>query len=338
MIIIDDKSFDRLPEKKYFSKDLNLYVNSVNSLCATGGAGKSMLMAHIAVSSLTGKSLFNTLNVAKSNKVLYLDQEMTNEQFETRAIQFARGIGFSGELHLDRKQISRIKIKEEEDWKRLSNAIEGYELVIIDSMKSISDADENSGEIEPLIKYLKQQAEKYRCCIIFISHRGKHTGSEVQTSRGHSSIYDSLDNQMDLTLDSDYCTNECEEGCWKHNIFKLVSQKSRDDAPHKPIRYTIEWSGKMINHRNCMEMIKMNICEMNAKGQIEASIAECIDRLGNQINQINLSKEMKRDKSRLVVIVNKMIQDNDVMILPTTGKAIIYSLTVSGYDKYIRKQ
>ena len=88
------------------------------------------------------------------------------------------------------------------------NMCKGINLLIVDSLKAVVSCDENSGEIEKPLKMLKRVAEEANCVVLVIHHKGKGKDAK-QSGRGHSSIYDSADVQLDLEVNNEIYEITC---------------------------------------------------------------------------------------------------------------------------------
>lgn len=318
MIKIDKDSFSRLKTKTYIIKGLNLYKGSLHTLCARGGQGKTFFLQYLAVCAAVGKKLFDKYEINEKLKILHIDQEQGNDQTITRYIRLSNGVGYNGDLPIDRLVIPRLDIKNKDSWKLIN--LEGYDLVLIDSLKALSNADENSGEAEELLKYLKYQAEIHNTCLLIITHKGKYDGGALQSARGHSSLYDSLDGQIDLSLDP------------KTLIFTLHCQKSRDDIPFEDVFFSFKDDGEYIPNRNCTSKILFNLVE-NPNDDFIFNIFKIINE-NSGINQVSICKKIKCDKHRLITALLDLQKENHIQLIKGNKNANLYYATSEGQVHY----
>lgn len=312
-----------IPPKEYFIKSLCLETGTVNSLNGIGGSGKSTFSIYMMFCVLSGLPLFGEFEVCKADKALYIDQEMNLNQFNTRIARIANGCEFEGDINLTRRTLPRIDIKNETSWSVLDTTFDGYKFVIIDSMKAFTNADENSGEIEPLIKYLKRLAERQNSCILFISHKGKNTSDHaVQTIRGSSMIYDSLDNQIDI----DYTYTDY--------ISTLKSKKTRDDEGDSEITFiTDHKSGNFIKTRNCTDKLIYKLSEK--KRPLEERIISFL--MTKVANQTEIHQNVGGDKTTLIKVLNELITTGFIE-MKRHGNSNIYTVKESGFDLINKKK
>lgn len=240
------KGLGALPPRKYFIKRLGIEESFLACLCASGNSAKTWVLQYIGCCVSSGLPLFGQFPVTQGT-VLHIDEEQNEDQTQRRYERIAGGLGLM-ELNIERANLNRRldceeEIKQAED--DLVELFKGKSLILIDSLKKTTEADENSGDIEEILKIMKRAATRSKAAIILIHHKGKSTGKDVkQTGRGHSSIYDSMDIQIDL--DWDRATDTGILSC-----AKVKEGKMFDD-----IKFNLIDTGDFNEDQNCSERIE----------------------------------------------------------------------------------
>ncbi len=311
-------AFEKLPEKLMLIERLELARGTLNLICAAGSTGKSLLVQHIASCVATGAKLFGQFPVAQGS-VLHIDQEQSEAQTHTRYIRIGAGLDVAA-YDIELRTLERLPAKTDakilETYRAsFAKEFDGYALVVIDSLRAITSADENNGDMEPLLKMLKAVAEDTGACVVVIHHKGKHQTGALQTGRGHSSIYDSIDVQIDINKHPD-------------RQFELFCQKARDTAEFSSVCFTFRDEGQYVARRRCSHKLVFEFLESisNAlKARVFAVIAEKL-----QINVSALHAEVKGDKARLIATLNEMTEAGYVQHKSGPKGAKIYSPTPKG--------
>lgn len=318
------KNIKDFKPKDFICKRLQMNRGNLITLIAAGASGKSMLLQYFALCVATGTPLFNTFEVKKS-KVLHIDQEQSENQTNLRYCRIAKGMNIPefdliDRLYLKQKLDKRPDLMQEvED--QFVDMISEYDLVIIDSLKKISCAEENSDKIEVVINMLKQAAERVNCVIMLIHHKGKGKSDVRQSGRGHSSIYDGVDIQIDLDHEQDSLVHD------------LKCAKNRDGRSFDGIKYEMVDGGNYIPAQDCYETLVFNLLQSDSKNKLENSKLNILQQLSppnTELNQKGLFDLVKGDRN----IFDKAILfclDND-LIKERTGerKARLFSITTEG--------
>ena len=238
--------------KDFLIKRLQLNKGNLVLLVAAGGSGKSMFMQYLGLCVSTGSKLFDTFDV-KQGKVLHIDQEQSENQTSLRYSRIAKAMGVS-DFNIERIYLkSRLDAVPDmmqlvED--RLVAKFKGYDLVLVDSLKKLSVVDENSSEIEKVCNLLKRAAERANCVIMLIHHKGKGKVEGRQSGRGHSSIYDSCDVQIDLDHESG-----------DQEPFELECTKNRDGRIFQGLKYSMEDRGDFLPSQDCQEELAFSLIQ-----------------------------------------------------------------------------
>jgi RecA-family ATPase len=138
-----------------------------------------MLLQHLAVCVSSGKKLFGKFDVARG-PVLHMDEEQTETQTARRYIRIAAG------MDVKELDIQRVVLENRLDSPEILETVQedliklfgGKKLILIDSLKKISEAEENSPQIEKIMKILKRVAEKANTTIVLVHHMGKSSGGD----------------------------------------------------------------------------------------------------------------------------------------------------------------
>lgn len=315
------KGLKALPPRQYLLKRFEIERGTLALLCASGASGKSMLIQYIACCVSSGKPLFGKFDVMKG-AVLHLDQEQNALQTQRRYERLAAGLGID-ELDIERIDLNRrldspeeIKTVEED----LAAHFQGKNIILIDSLKATSEADENSPQIEVILKILKKIAERTKTGVILIHHKGKSVASTKQTGRGHSSIYDSVDIQIDLDWNQET------------EVAELICRKNRDGRNFNGIKYKLLDTGDFNELQNCSEKLELQLLEddvKNEKVSLENQVLTAIKDAG-KINQTSLFDIIKGSRKTFDAVIDGMIASDYIKESRGAKNARIFEITASG--------
>lgn len=183
-------------------------------LFADTGKGKSILATQIAESIARGRPIAPLENTAPAQKVLYLDFELSEKQFEMR---YAAEGGPSAARHLKNhyrfsEKLTRVEIdlnaplpkcfRTFDDY--LHNSVErllaasGAKVLIVDNLTYLKRSNESTREALPLMKELKRLKKKFDLSILVLAHTPKRshrrpiTVNDLQGSKVLSNFADNI--------------------------------------------------------------------------------------------------------------------------------------------------
>ena len=307
-----------LPIKEYLIQRLEVACGSFVLLCATGCSGKTMFAQYIACCISEGKPLFNLFPVKKGS-IIHIDQEQSQVQTLRRYKRLANGIG------ANTIDVSRITLKHRFDdpnldlkevEKELVDLCHDQALCIIDSLKAVSQADENSASIEVILKMFKRVSETTNCTIFLVHHKGKGKDAK-QSGRGHSSIYDSVDVQIDLD-----CSNE---------VFELSCAKNREGRWFDGIKYQLLDSGNFMASQNCTTQLELNLLQDDVKSSRQSQKERIIVALTAtpELKFNDLYGAVKGDRTKFNEVVTAMIEAKELTKTKGEKNSNLYSLISS---------
>jgi hypothetical protein len=307
---------DTLPKKEYIIQRLEVSPGNLILMCATGCSGKTMLAQYIATCVGGNHKLFDQFDV-KSGGVVHIDAEQSEIQTRRRYIRLANGLGIT---YIDvlrstlkfRFDSPEINLKDVES--ELVSLCEGKTMLIIDSLKAVSCADENSANIEAVLKMFKKIAEKTQCAVLCIHHKGKGKDAK-QSGRGHSSIYDSCDVQFDLDVNNE--------------IYEITCAKNREGKYFDGIKYTLLDEGDFSKEQNCTEKLVFSLLEGDVKSVKQTQKDKILGVLveNAQMKYNDLFALVKGDRNKFNEVIDAMIDSNEIKedLGPRNSK--LYSLT-----------
>lgn len=317
-----DFSLESLPPRTFIVERLNIEESCFYTICASGGSGKSMFLQYLACCIDTGTPLFGEFKVTKG-AVYHIDQEQNLNQTKRRYIRIFNGLGNKLPDNLERTNLERrLDCAEEIDTieEDLTKEFQGKTLVIIDSLKAISEADENTADIEKILKIFKRVAEKTKCAIVLIHHKGKNSTAK-QSGRGHSSIYDSVDGQIDLDYDQDTRT------------YTLSCAKVRDGVAFDGIRYQLKDEGDFNFEQKCSYKLVFEMLMSNIKPKerdINKLILKMINDSIEKYNQTNLYNIIKGDRNILSRALKELADKKFIDVEKGSKNSSVYSITELG--------
>lgn len=308
--------FDALPTKQYVIERLEISPGNLVLLCATGCSGKTMLAQYIATCISGGAPLFGMFPV-KNGGVIHIDMEQSEIQTLRRYIRLANGV------EVKKIDVARVTLKNrldspmlplEEVEKELVELCTGKVLCVVDSLKAVSCADENSDKIEVVLKMFKRVAEKTQCAVLCVHHKGKGKDAK-QSGRGHSSIYDSADVQFDLDA-----SNE---------VYEISCAKNREGKYFDGIKYQLLDEGSFHMGQNCTEKLVFNPLQMDIKSTKQTQREKIIEALrsADQLKFNDLFGHVRGDRAKFGEVLDTMIENNEVVMVPGPRNAKLYSLT-----------
>lgn len=310
-------SFDSLPIRQFLIERFDISPGSLVILCATGCSGKTMFMQYLACCVGGNKPMFGQFPV-KHGGVVHIDQEQSFAQTNLRYIRLANG------LQIEEYDIERTKLKyrlddsqnlnPDETEKELEDLCKDKILLIVDSLKASSCVDENSAEIEKLLKMFKRVAEKTSCAIIVVHHKGKGKDAK-QSGRGHSSIYDSCDVQIDLEVNNE--------------VYELSCAKNREARFFDGIKYQLVDAGEYIQSQHCMEQLQFHLLQDDIKSTKQSQREKIIEALteNEQLKYNGLYDLVLGDKGKFGTVLEAMVEFKEISKVDGPKNSKLYSLS-----------
>lgn len=295
---IEILGMNKIKPPTFICRELNIARGTLTLLCGTGGSGKTFLAQYMATCAASGLP-FLGFGIERC-PVLHIDMEQHDDFTQLRYERLGRW------LNLKSTDIVRTKFSGKLDNKAFANTavfdlveqFKNYGLVIIDSLKKISEADENSSDIERVMYILQQVAHLSNCAILLIHHKGKSTKDVKQSGRGHSSIYDSVDSQIDLDASPNHITLKC--------------AKNRSGMPFKSIDYVMQDEGSFVVTYNCYESISFArldaVAELEPSDVILRALADGDATKGDLQKRTELGRVVFSDTLEALVKDGKIIQ------------------------------
>jgi RecA-family ATPase len=328
-IIIQD--VNKFLPLEFICKRFKLTKGKLISFVAAGGSGKSLLLQYISVCIAGNVSLFNVIEI-NSGKVLHIDLEQSERLTNVRYSRISSGLNLNPLnviKNIDRIFLPRIDIQSNliEIENQFVDLCKGYSVVIIDSLKKLSNADENSSEIEYIVNMLKHTAERANILILLIHHTGKSKIDARQTGRGHSSIYDSVDMQIDIEHEATDITGTVVLSC----------AKNRDGAVFSGIKFRFYDDGEYIQDQDCFQYLKFELLSNDFTPQEKKEEKRNASKVlilralqDGEINQGQLYDKVKGDRNIFDKIVENCLLDKLITERRGKSNARLFSLTERG--------
>jgi len=309
-------NFDNLPTKQYVIERLEISPGNLVLLCATGCSGKTMFAQYLASCISGNKPLFGQFPVMNGG-VIHIDQEQSEIQTLRRYIRIANGLEIS-EIDVERTKLKyRLddpKLDASETEEELIELCKGKVLLIVDSLKASSVVDENSAEIEKVLKMFKRVAEKTNCAVLCVHHKGKGKDAK-QSGRGHSSIYDSCDVQFDLEVNNE--------------IYEVSCAKNREGKYFDGFKYCLADTGNFSKSQNCSERLEFNLLQDEIKSTKQSQRERIIEALttSDQLKSNDLFDAVKGDKGKFGAVLSAMIESKEINEVSGPRNSKLYSLS-----------
>lgn len=309
-------TLDTLPERQYVIERLEFSPGNLVLLCATGCSGKTMFAQYLSTCISNGLPLFGQFAV-KQGSVVHYDAEQSEVQTQRRYIRLANGLNASKidvlritlKYRFDNPSLDLKEVEQE-----MVETCTGKTLCLIDSLKAVSCADENSDKIEVVLKMFKRVAEKTNCAFLVVHHKGKGKDAK-QSGRGHSSIYDSCDVQIDLD-----CNNE---------VYEISCAKNREGKYFDGLQYALLDTGNFVVSQHCTEKLEFSLLVDAIKSTKQSQREKVIEALttNDQLKFNDLFDKVKGDRSKFNDVLSVMVDNNELVETAGPRNAKLYSLT-----------
>lgn len=193
-----DQIFAELPPYPWLVQGLHLAPGRITLLNGYADVGKTVIAMTVALAVASGTPVWGLFKPAKAGRVLHLNGEIGTYIARERYQRLARGAGINdaefaktGNLVLSNYPAARLDDKDFED--QLAILVEGFSLVIIDSLRAFSGAlDENAKEIGVALFKLARVSNRTGATIMVLHHNRKTSKDDVggakQAISGSSSI------------------------------------------------------------------------------------------------------------------------------------------------------
>lgn len=324
IVVREDKQVQLMPIDQFADTDyilsrLELSRGTLAILCATGYSGKSLLIQYLSTCVSAGKDFLGS--PTRQGKVIHIDQEQSERQTLLRYSRIGYGMGLTS-LDVRRVVLDRYlddpNLNPKNTEQELVARLLGATLVVIDSLKGLTCVDENSSEIDVVVKMLKRVAEKTGCAIVLIHHKGKNNGSgQKQSGRGHSSIYDSVDVQIDLDTNG--------------TTYHLSCSKNREGRLFPGIEYQINDTGDFITGKKCTAGIQFSVLQDNVQTKttkLNHKIMELLHERSS-MKQQELYDEVGGDRNTFGAMLKDM-EKSQLLSMSKDGKSNVWSMTDKG--------
>jgi len=182
-------------EPEWIIKDL-VTAGSVVTIYGTGGSKKTYSVIDM-VFSYQMKDNWLGFQIPSSGHVLFVDEESGRNRLSLRYLEAKNGYNVKSKLPIFTICMARYSLRDKDDIETLRAGIKITEakMVIIDSLVTVLDGDENSSkEIAQLYKALKKIADECGCAIFIIHHSNK-----IEGYRGSTAIKDQSDLLIKVT-------------------------------------------------------------------------------------------------------------------------------------------
>ncbi len=183
-------------------------------LAASDNVGKSLLAQQAAIALAVGLDKFLFFEIPKPRRVLYLNFEMSDEQFHERHRLLCSVLSADEKTRLDNFYYNTFQGTRslfQDNWRRIRSTAENnppFDLIIIDNLYACTGADDESNkELKPLLREIFAIADLHEVTILLNTHDKKHPPDTMMSKnliRGGSTIANSMDVilQMGMSLKS----------------------------------------------------------------------------------------------------------------------------------------
>lgn len=207
----------------------------VSLLYSPGKTGKSLIAMEAAAALATGRGALSQRGPNEPVHVLYVDQEMTPEDWQDRLIEMGYGLD---DFH---KLDTYLHLAQLQNWPPMDTPAGGHALqreaarvgakvVIIDTVSKVTSGEENSNDTAQAF---------YRSSLVGLKREGlgvlilDHTGKDIEKgARGGSAKTDNIDLAFELLLrGKDLLTLRCSHHRFRDDLLEQPTMLRRQNGP-----------------------------------------------------------------------------------------------------------
>lgn len=174
---INEASKRPMPKKLFGSL---WHSGELSVLFADTGVGKTILAVQIADGISSGNQMLPFTNEAEPQKILYIDFELTDKQFQIRYTNKE-----TGKIHVFNDNFLRAEISSDEEISDeiIMASIEDEiiktdaKIIVIDNITYLKNETEKGRNALPLMKQLNHLKKKYGLSILVLAHTPKRDGT-----------------------------------------------------------------------------------------------------------------------------------------------------------------
>jgi len=182
-----------------------LMEHKINIMFGAEKAGKSRLLGWLLVHILAERTVFGAGTKAPG-KLLYMAGEETKPEVTARLVGYQEAAGipeadidWASRVTLVEAAGMRLDRKQQREWLRQRLEADNFDMVIIDPLRRVHGASENSNdEMAPIANDLREWTNRYSTTLVIIHHTGKLHADDDETriatwSRGATDLPAVLD-------------------------------------------------------------------------------------------------------------------------------------------------
>jgi RecA-family ATPase len=233
-----DFYYESYPETEYLIEEL-LTTKSISVLSGDTGLGKSLIAHQIGIALAGGCNEVLGFKISRRRKVLYLNFELSMQEFHERHKLISDGLKCSEDLEYFKfNHIANKSGIFTDSWVRIKETIkenDRFDLIIIDNLYASTNGDDESNRrLKAILSDIFDVAGIYDSAVLLINHHRKHNEEDpitINMIRGGSNLVNAMDTVMQLgrsLKDSD--------------LRYLKITKNRGKSPHllKPIGFAFD--------------------------------------------------------------------------------------------------
>lgn len=199
--------FQPLPPTPWVVRGLQLAPGRCHVIAGYGASAKTLSAQALALAVAAGRRAWDYYDTARGT-VRHVDYEQGAQATRRRYQRLALGMGIDTPELGDRLELAtmpRVNLDTPGAAEVYARACSGAQLVIVDSLRAATTADENTSEMRGAVDALTRVSEQTGTTVMLIHHAGKpqdrHTDSRT-ILRGSSGIYDAAGCVLVLTAGS----------------------------------------------------------------------------------------------------------------------------------------
>ena len=201
------------PDKEYLVDEI-IGKGDLVVLAGDTGLGKSIIAHQIGVYLAAGESEVLGFKIPKQRRVLYLNFELSNDEFNRRHHKISSVVAQKSNLkNFQYNSVTNRKGLFEDNLDRIVETIKNsypFDLIIVDNLyASTSDNDEKNYDLKQILKKISDVSNVHGSAVLIITHHRKHHPEEplsIDLIRGGSTLTNAMDMVLQVgrsLLDSD---------------------------------------------------------------------------------------------------------------------------------------
>lgn len=297
---INDASKRPMPKKLFGGL---WHSGELSVLFADTGVGKTILAVQIADGVSSGNSKEPFTNESEAQKILYIDFELTDKQFQMRYTNKE-----TGKMHVFNDNFLRAEVNSDEEISDeiIMASIEdeviktGAKVIVIDNITYLKNETEKGRNALPLMKHLNQLKKKYSLSILVLAHTPKRDGTRPIHL---TDLYGSV--MIANFIDGAFAIGRSSDGANFRYIKQLKCRSDEVEFHSENVAFM-----ELVKDNNMIQFTfnDYNTEEQHLKQVSNSEKNELIDRIHSLADSGKTQREIAKEIDRSIGFVNKHLK------------------------------